>query len=445
MNSKAKEYYKRKSKERLNKVKKLRKELSAKDWEECLQFFNYKDAYTGMELHQITQDHVVPVEHNGDYIRENIVPCNKETNSSKHCHNMMEWYKKQPFFDKNRLNKIIEWMGEYSKYLYETKEESYTSPPDQGSTQRFTIIQPNGTKKQLFYSSRASFERRSMILYLNLLKKWEDYCRTKWIWKRKFDPFKFNHEDKVKYFLDRCSDFLLYKNTGEHLPSLEKQENMDKFEVPLSSSGHNVGDFLYSSNDAAIDNDKYKYVKISTVDTLNVDISNEEEVLKNPTINKWDVKRIKKNNFKNTNAYKINKLYTKEDKYINKKVILKNRDVFDSLPSNISEEDAQKWMNKNLRNYYGENVVDYKKTKIKGYKGIIDKDTKYISSWVYVDTENKFSFNEKSFLIDSKLPQYVVKEDNQCEMEKVLCYYLQERDEYRFFDENINDISKFIT
>lgn len=85
--------------------------MTTQDWRECLEFFNYKDAYTGLPMEKVSQDHVIPLSKGGAYTKQNIVPCDVKTNSSKNNNDMEEWFKKQPFFNENRLNKIYKWIG----------------------------------------------------------------------------------------------------------------------------------------------------------------------------------------------------------------------------------------------------------------------------------------------------------------------------------------------
>lgn len=85
--------------------------LSVEDWEKCLKYFDYKDAYTGLPMKVISQDHVIPLSKGGMYVKSNIVPCELSINSSKNDSDMEEWYLKQPFFSKQRLNKIYKWIG----------------------------------------------------------------------------------------------------------------------------------------------------------------------------------------------------------------------------------------------------------------------------------------------------------------------------------------------
>jgi hypothetical protein len=85
--------------------------FNLKEWEECLAFFGNKDAYTGKEMRIKTQDHVIPISRGGLYIKQNIVPCDLNINSSKKDRNMEEWYREQTFFSESRLKKIYKWTG----------------------------------------------------------------------------------------------------------------------------------------------------------------------------------------------------------------------------------------------------------------------------------------------------------------------------------------------
>jgi len=76
--------------------------------------FDNKCAYCGIDLeildrnHQnsLEIDHVIPKKNNGSHCLANIVPSCRSCNQDKRSKNMIEWYKDQPFFSKDRLNKI---------------------------------------------------------------------------------------------------------------------------------------------------------------------------------------------------------------------------------------------------------------------------------------------------------------------------------------------------
>jgi hypothetical protein len=99
------------SQTRIAREKKVISTFTKSEWVECLEFFNYKDAYTGLPMEKVTQDHVSPVSKGGAYVKQNIVPCEANINSSKNNSDMEVWYKLQPFYSEERLKRIYKWMG----------------------------------------------------------------------------------------------------------------------------------------------------------------------------------------------------------------------------------------------------------------------------------------------------------------------------------------------
>jgi len=85
--------------------------LTLSDWQECLEYFDHKDAYTGLPMKIVSQDHAIPLSQGGSYARSNVVPCEMAINSSKNDNDIFEWYKQQPFFSPTRLRKILKWTG----------------------------------------------------------------------------------------------------------------------------------------------------------------------------------------------------------------------------------------------------------------------------------------------------------------------------------------------
>lgn len=82
--------------------------LTVEEWELCLRFFNNSCSYCDNK-NKLEQDHVIPVTNGGGYVSKNIIPACKICNPSKSNHNMEVWYRKQPFFSEDRLNKIKQW------------------------------------------------------------------------------------------------------------------------------------------------------------------------------------------------------------------------------------------------------------------------------------------------------------------------------------------------
>lgn len=380
---------------RIEREKKLENTLTVEEWEEALKYFNYRDAYTGEKLYDLTKDHIIPITQNGGLVKENIVPCNRDTNSSKQDGNMLEWYRKQPFYSKERLDKILKWMGDYSKHLYNNELETEEERPF-GTMQKFTIILPNRKRHSLYYNSLASFNRKGFILYETVLKKWEGYCRDNWLIHTKTNYY--NAEDNVKYFLDRCADFLLKTHSPDTL-SKSKKDMIYKAEMPISSESASVRDMFYSENHGDDTDNYFKIENKGSSQYLYVDYRDKEQVKKSPFVDGRDIRRIKKNdNYKDQKTTKINKL---------KKTKFKNKNI------------------------YGE--------------------------WALVDTEGVFVFNNKRFKISDKCNQYQGKltlvsgrkKDREYEyrydMDKILCYIDLDNNTYYFYDEKINDVTNFIS
>ena len=90
--------------------------ITNKEWESCLKYFNYSCAYCGTTLEEhlekfkerLHKEHVNP---NGSNELDNCVPSCKFCNSSKYYYTLEEWYnKKNIIFSQERYNKIIRWI-----------------------------------------------------------------------------------------------------------------------------------------------------------------------------------------------------------------------------------------------------------------------------------------------------------------------------------------------
>ena len=82
------------------------------EWLECLEFFDYKCAYSGepLTMDDASVEHVIPVSKGGTSYISNLIPCVLKYNISKNNTDLMGWYVEQPFYNKDRLNKIYAWM-----------------------------------------------------------------------------------------------------------------------------------------------------------------------------------------------------------------------------------------------------------------------------------------------------------------------------------------------
>lgn len=77
-------------------------------WGDILEEFEYRCAYCGEESGSLHQEHVIPRSEGGPNTPDNVVPACLQCNYSKGASNVREWYTEQEFYDKSRLEKVIE-------------------------------------------------------------------------------------------------------------------------------------------------------------------------------------------------------------------------------------------------------------------------------------------------------------------------------------------------
>jgi len=68
--------------------------------------FNESCAYCG-STDKPTIDHIVPLAKGGTHEIENLLPCCRFCNSSKHCSPIQSWYQSKPFFSEHRWDAIV--------------------------------------------------------------------------------------------------------------------------------------------------------------------------------------------------------------------------------------------------------------------------------------------------------------------------------------------------
>jgi CRISPR/Cas system-associated protein Cas10 (large subunit of type III CRISPR-Cas system) len=86
--------------------------LSIEDWKECMIHFRGTCAYCGEKQSRkvkLTKEHVVPVSKGGMTVKDNIIPGCTSCNCSKSNQDLEVWYPKQPFYSKERYDKIRRW------------------------------------------------------------------------------------------------------------------------------------------------------------------------------------------------------------------------------------------------------------------------------------------------------------------------------------------------
>lgn len=82
-----------------------KKPLTADEWHLTKKYFGYCCAYCGAKT-KLEKDHLIALSHKGKTTLENIIPACRSCNARKNAQSFEYWYKRQPFFDKQRLGKI---------------------------------------------------------------------------------------------------------------------------------------------------------------------------------------------------------------------------------------------------------------------------------------------------------------------------------------------------
>lgn len=78
---------------------------------ECLEFFDYKCAYTGECIKdEYDLDHIKPISKGGNNYIWNLVPSLPSINRSKNNKDLEEWYSQQDFFSQDRLDNIYDYI-----------------------------------------------------------------------------------------------------------------------------------------------------------------------------------------------------------------------------------------------------------------------------------------------------------------------------------------------
>ena len=84
-------------------------ELTQQEWEMSQAYFDYKCCYCGGSG-ELTKDHLQPLSKGGEMKLINIVPACRSCNSSKKDQQWQEWYTKSAMFDRERYEKIANYI-----------------------------------------------------------------------------------------------------------------------------------------------------------------------------------------------------------------------------------------------------------------------------------------------------------------------------------------------
>jgi hypothetical protein len=350
-------------------------------------------------------------------IKENIVPCNYSTTSNKGNKHLLTWYRKQPFYSKERLNRILEWMGDYKKYLYiNQKQIKLLNIGMYDIIHKFDIYLPNGRKQSIYYSNKISNSKMNMLVKKLILEKWEAYINNNWISYKNIN-YKYNNENKIKNMLERCADFILLNEKSDDRLSSYKKNIIYSIEIPVSCTSDDIQNLFYSLNDIE-----------------NYSLHKEKEDLINKN-NNFIINNKNKNYIKHkeTKFDRYMRILDKPEHYTYVMYKLKNKDVYENgnYPKLLDKE-LEKWENDYFKDLYNKYVYKYKKVKIEKHKRLINPEIPYQSSWCYVYADNVFYFNNRKFIIDKSIY------DKQSKMDKILVFK-QDNNLY-YFNMNINRI-----
>jgi len=84
--------------------------LTTIQWNGVKEYFNNKCAYCG-EDKPLEQEHLIALSKGGEYTHNNIIPCCRNCNNSKHDKDFFKWYPTQKQYNKERESKILTHLG----------------------------------------------------------------------------------------------------------------------------------------------------------------------------------------------------------------------------------------------------------------------------------------------------------------------------------------------
>ena len=95
---------------RRHRMNSLISDFTSKDWESCLEYFDYSCAYCGSKKN-LEQEHVIPVSKGGNYTVNNIVPACKSCNASKNNRPLEKWYVAHKSYSEENFNKLKSYLN----------------------------------------------------------------------------------------------------------------------------------------------------------------------------------------------------------------------------------------------------------------------------------------------------------------------------------------------
>ncbi len=97
----------RKAEQVRKRVRRAAGSLTIEQWHSICEAYDYSCAYCG-DKSKLTIEHIVPVLMGGLTEAYNVVPACKSCNSSKQSNDLIEWYTKQSFYSKEKLERVLE-------------------------------------------------------------------------------------------------------------------------------------------------------------------------------------------------------------------------------------------------------------------------------------------------------------------------------------------------
>jgi hypothetical protein len=280
----------------------------------------------------------------------------------------------------------------------------------------FRVSTPDGII-ELDYNSKMTYNDK-LEKVNDLLLQYDDYLS------------KYRKSKNAKKMLFDLSSYLL-KGENTNQLSYKKSKSVKLREIPVSNvKNQSIKDLLYSGRKENMDFGEYEDEFVS-VDQHFIDY--EEQLVDEMYSFKKTKTQIEK--WENTSTHKLNKLRSSYDKY---KYVTDNKVITYKFDN---KEDLQKFLDNTPK---FTNSIKPKKILVhKGHRGLIEKTDNYTAAWVNVDTDNIFKFLGDTYKISDELSQYQLNNDTYL-MTSVLCYYIKNKDEYHFFDQNIEEITNYV-